>query len=65
MGIDGEMEFLKTATVRIKPEILSLVAEIEEFKGARRAVGQTAPERLSSLRHCVDGTQRHTTWQFR
>ncbi|CUX05868.1 hypothetical protein AGR1B_pAt30324 [Agrobacterium fabacearum S56] len=46
-------------------EILSLVAEIDEFKGARRAVGQIAPERLSSLRHGVDGTQHHTTWQFR
>ncbi|NSY10039.1 hypothetical protein G6M23_10535 [Agrobacterium tumefaciens] len=65
MGIDGEMEFLKTAIVRITPEILSLVAEIDEFKGARRAVGQIAPERLSSLRHGVDATQRHTTWQFR
>lgn len=42
MGIDGEMEFLKTAIVRITPEILSLVAEIDEFKGARRAVGQIA-----------------------
>ncbi|WP_333704942.1 hypothetical protein [Agrobacterium tumefaciens] len=59
------MEFLKTAIVRITPEILSLVAEIDEFKGARRAVGQIAPERLSSLRQGVDATQRHTTWQFR
>ncbi|WP_233283398.1 Fic family protein [Agrobacterium tumefaciens] len=44
------MEFLNTATVRITPEILSLIAEIDEFKGAWRAIGRIAPERLSSLR---------------
>lgn len=48
--MDGKMEFLKTATVRITPEILSLIAEIDEFKGAWRAIGRIAPERLSSLR---------------
>lgn len=50
MGIDGKMELLKTTTVRITPEILSLIAEIDEFKGAWRAIGRIAPERLSSLR---------------
>lgn len=50
MGIDGKMELLKTATVQITPEILSLIAEIDEFKGAWRAIGRIAPERLSSLR---------------
>ncbi|NRF10601.1 Fic family protein [Rhizobium pusense] len=50
MGIDGNMEILKTATVRITHEILSLIAEIDEFKGAWRAIGRIAPERLSSLR---------------
>ncbi|GAA3099123.1 Fic family protein [Rhizobium viscosum] len=44
------MEYLNTATVRITPEILSLIAEIDEFKGAWRAIGRIAPERLSSLR---------------
>ncbi|CCM78391.1 hypothetical protein [Rhizobium mesoamericanum] len=44
------MEFLNTATVRITPEILSLIAEIDEFKGAWRAIDRIAPERLSSLR---------------
>ncbi|WP_247750784.1 Fic family protein [Rhizobium sp. B209b/85] len=44
------MEFLNTATIRITPEILSLIAEIDEFKGAWRAIGRIAPERLSSLR---------------
>ncbi len=50
MGMDGKMEFLNTATVWITPEILSLIAEIDEFKGAWRAIGRIAPERLSSLR---------------
>ena len=36
--------------VRITPEILSLIAEIDEFKGAWRAIGRIAPERLSGLR---------------
>ncbi|WP_246703592.1 hypothetical protein [Rhizobium sp. P28RR-XV] len=44
------MEFLNTATIRITAEILSLIAEIDEFKGAWRAIGRIAPERLSSLR---------------
>ncbi|RYG96916.1 MAG: Fic family protein [Alphaproteobacteria bacterium] len=50
MGTDGRMEPLNTATVRITPEILSLIAEIDEFKGAWRAIGRIAPERLSGLR---------------
>ncbi|WJH38251.1 Fic family protein (plasmid) [Aliirhizobium terrae] len=50
MGMDEQMEFLNTATVRITPEILSLIAEIDEFKGAWRAIGRIAPERLSGLR---------------
>jgi Fic family protein len=50
MGMDEEMEFLNTGALRITPEILSLIAEIDEFKGAWRAIGRIAPERLSSLR---------------
>lgn len=41
---------LDTATLRITPEILSLIAEIDEFKGAWRAIGRIAPDRLSGLR---------------
>jgi Fic family protein len=41
---------LHTDTIRITPEILRLVAEIDEFKGAWRALGTLAPERLSALR---------------
>ncbi|MUZ76282.1 Fic family protein [Agrobacterium vitis] len=50
MRMDAQMEYLNTATVRITPEILSLIAEIDEFKGAWRAIGRIAPERLSGLR---------------
>lgn len=38
-------------TLTITEEILSLVAELDEFKGAWRALGTLAPERLSALRH--------------
>lgn len=41
---------LNTATLSITPQILSLIAEIDEFKGAWRALGTLAPERLSALR---------------
>lgn len=41
---------LNTSTLVITDEILKLIAEIDEFKGAWRAIGRIAPERLSSLR---------------
>jgi Fic family protein len=41
---------LSLKSLIITPEILSLVAELDEFKGAWRAIGRIAPERLSSLR---------------
>src|SRR6266852_7430548 len=41
---------IKTDTIQITPEILSLIAELDEFKGAWRALGTLAPERLSALR---------------
>lgn len=37
-------------TLRITPNFLSIIAEIDEFKGAWRALGSLAPERLSALR---------------
>lgn len=37
-------------TLQITQEILSLVARIDEFKGAWRALGALAPDRLSALR---------------
>lgn len=41
---------IDTDTIQITPEILTLVAEIDEFKGAWRALGTLAPERLRALR---------------
>jgi Fic family protein len=40
----------ETAYIQITPELLTLIAEIDEFKGAWRALGTLAPERLSALR---------------
>jgi Fic family protein len=42
---------LKTDAIQITPELLVLIAEIDEFKGAWRALGTLAPERLKALRH--------------
>ncbi len=41
---------LRADTIQITPEILSLVARIDEFKGAWRTLGTLAPERLWALR---------------
>src|SRR5579859_5549556 len=41
---------INTATIPITSEILSLISEIDEFKGAWRALGQLAPEQLSGLK---------------
>jgi Fic family protein len=41
---------LKTDTLQITPEVLNLIARIDEFKGAWRALGTLAPDRLSALR---------------
>jgi Fic family protein len=41
---------LKIQSLQITPQILSLIAEIDEFKGAWRALGQLAPEQLTSLK---------------
>lgn len=40
---------LPTASIQITPEILSLVASVDEFKGAWRSLGTLAPDRLSAL----------------
>lgn len=37
-------------TLQITPQILNLIAEINEFKGSWRALGTLAPERLAALR---------------
>ena len=41
---------LDVSTLTITPQILSLIAEVDEFKGAWKALGTLAPERLSALR---------------
>ena len=40
----------RTDTLHISPEVLGLISRIDEFKGAWRALGTLAPDRLSSLR---------------
>lgn len=41
---------LNTETIVITPEMLALLSELDEFKGAWRALGTLAPERLNALR---------------
>jgi Fic family protein len=41
---------LKTETIQITPDLLTLLTEIDEFKGAWRALGSLAPDRLIALR---------------
>ena len=42
---------IKTDTIHITSELLALISEVDEFKGAWRALGTLAPERLKALRH--------------
>lgn len=41
---------IQSASILITPELLTLIARIDEFKGAWRALGTLAPDRLSALR---------------
>ena len=41
---------IRTDTIEVTSEILNLISEIDEFKGAWRALGTLAPERLTALR---------------
>lgn len=52
MGVNGRSIgfMIRTDTLHITPEVLGLIAGIEEFKGAWRALGTLAPDRLSALR---------------
>ena len=45
-----EME-KQVAALTITPEMLRLIGELDEFKGAWRALRALAPERLAALRH--------------
>lgn len=52
MGVfAGVAPMLKTDNLPVPHELLSLIAEIDEFKGAWRSFGSLAPERLKALRH--------------
>ena len=41
---------LHAESLQITSEVLNLIARIDEFKGAWRALGALAPDRLSALR---------------
>lgn len=49
MGVSLET-MIKTNHLEISPDILNIIAQIDEFKGAWRALGTLAPERLLALR---------------
>ena len=54
---------LRTESLHITPEVLNLIARIDEFKGAWRALGTLAPDRLSALRRvatieCIGSSTR-------
>ena len=51
MGVIGCIigSMIRADTIQITPDILSLIARIDEFKGAWRALGTLAPDRLSAL----------------
>ena len=44
------MTFRLPATIKIDPEMLRLIAAIDEFKGQWRAMQALSPERLQGLR---------------
>jgi Fic family protein len=46
----GNFMAMKINSLIITTDILSLIAEIDEFKGAWRALGQLAPEHLTALK---------------
>lgn len=52
MGVNGFIIgfMIRSDSLQITPEVLSLIARIEEFRGAWRALGRLAPDRLSALR---------------
>lgn len=48
--MDVVLGMINTDSLTITPELLNLIAEIDEFKGSWKALGTLAPERLSALR---------------
>src|SRR5450432_3707850 len=45
-----ELGMLATDTIQITADLLELLSDIDEFKGAWRALGTIAPDRLNALR---------------
>jgi hypothetical protein len=41
---------IRINTIQSTPEILGLIAKIDEFEGVWRSLGKLAPDRLSALR---------------
>lgn len=48
--MDKKMDTLNASTLIITHEFLNIIAALDEFKGAWKATGNIAPERLSALR---------------
>jgi len=44
------MDMIDTDSIKITHEMIAIISEIDEFKGAWRALGKIAPERLNQLR---------------
>jgi hypothetical protein len=51
MGVNGFTigSMPRSESLQITLEVLSLIARIDEFKGAWRALGTLAPDRLSGM----------------
>ena len=49
MGKNGYPTMHEIKNITITPEILKLIADIDEFKGRWKAMQTLAPERLTSL----------------
>ena len=49
MGVVLEA-MIQATSIQITPEVLALIAGVDEFKGAWRSLGTLAPDRLSALR---------------
>ena len=45
-----KLGMLRTENIQITADLLELLSEIDEFKGAWRALGTIAPDRLNALR---------------
>jgi len=50
MEMDDVVGVIQINSLKIEPEMLRLIAEMDEFKGAWKALGTLSPERLSALR---------------